>query len=273
MKFHDIFPKNKPIIAVIHLLPLPGSPLYEGNPSKIYEQALSEAEIFERQGVHGIIIENFRDIPFYPDRVPAETVAFMSSLSREIINKTRIPLGINVLRNDGESAIAIATAVNAAFVRVNVHTGAIVSEQGIIQSIAHKTLRLRQSLQSKVLIFADVGVKHAAPLVTRGLGAEARDAEKRGLADALIVSGEVTGAPTSLNDIEAVRQYTKLPILIGSGATPENLGSVYNKIDGCIVGSYFKTDSDGNKNVEEERVKIFMQKYHELAHPESLRKS
>lgn len=260
MKFKDIFPEEKPVIACIHLLALPGSPLYDGNMSRVYEQALMETEIFKSQGVHGIIIENFRDMPFFPDRVPAETVASISAVAREIIRSVNVPVGINVLRNDAESALAIAASVQAAFVRVNVHVGSIVSEQGIIQSLSHKTLRLRQALKSDALIFADVGVKHAAPLVSRGLGMEARDAEYRAMADALIVSGDLTGAETKVEDIDVVRANTSLPILIGSGATVENLSKVYSKVDGLIVGSYFKKEGKGQNFVEKERVQSFMKK-------------
>ncbi|MFI4937418.1 MAG: BtpA/SgcQ family protein [Candidatus Berkiellales bacterium] len=258
MKFHNLFPKIKPVIGCIHLLPLPGAPLYDGNLTSIYDKALEEAEIFKRQGIHGLIIENFGDKPFFPNRVPAETIATLSAVSREICKLDDVPVGINVLRNDAESALAIATAIGASFIRINVHMNAIVSEQGIIQGLSHQTLRLRQALKSQVLIFADVGVKHAAPLASRGLAMEAKDAENRGLADALIVSGELTGAATDLKDIHIVRESSTLPILIGSGATPENVKEVYSTVDGFIVGSYFKHEGKANNFVEEDRVAKFM---------------
>ncbi|MBS0287340.1 MAG: BtpA/SgcQ family protein [Proteobacteria bacterium] len=259
MKFNDIFANQKPIIGCIHLLPLPGAPLYDGNLDRVYEQALLEATILEREGVHGLIIENFRDQPFFPKHVPTETVAALSSISREVIKETKLPTGINVLRNDGEAAMAIATAVGAQFIRVNVFMGAIVSEQGVIEGISHQVLRLRSSLKSSVLIFADVGVKHAAPLASRGLAMEAKDAQNRGLADALIVSGELTGAPTDLNDVATVRENSSLPILIGSGATAENVHQYYDKVDGIIVGSYFKKEGKGNNFLEAAKVRSFMQ--------------
>ncbi len=258
-KFHDLFPKQKPIIGCIHLQALPGAPLYDGNLQAVYDQALQEADILKRQGLHGLIIENFRDKPFFPNRVPAETIATLSAIAREIIQLVNVPVGINVLRNDGESAIAIATAVQADFVRVNVHMNAIVSEQGIIQGLSHQTLRLRSALKSEVLIFADVGVKHAAPLASRGIGSEAKDAEYRGLADALIVSGELTGVAADLQDVMTVRENSTLPILIGSGATPQNVNQFYDHVDGFIVGSYFKKDGKGDNLMEEAKVAQFMQ--------------
>jgi membrane complex biogenesis BtpA family protein len=226
--------------------------------AEVYDRALQETEIFSRNAIDGLIIENFRDKPFFPVRVPAETVAALSAVAREVMKLANIPIGINVLRNDGESAVAIAAAVEAQFVRVNVHMNAVVSEQGIIQGTSHLTLRLRSALRSDVMIFTDVGVKHAAPLADRGLAIETRDLAERGLADAIIVSGELTGAETKTADVEIVRQNTSLPILIGSGATPENLHKVYSKVDGVIVGSYFKTDGKGNNFVDEKRVKAFV---------------
>jgi membrane complex biogenesis BtpA family protein len=261
MKFTHLFPKTKPIIGCIHLAALPGAPLYDGNLEAIYNTALSDADILQRHGVQALIIENFRDKPFYPDQVPAETVAAMSSVAREIVKSVKIPVGINVLRNDGLAAMAIATAVGAAFVRVNVHMGAVVSDQGIIQGISHKLLRLKQALKSDVLIFADVGVKHAAPLAARGLALETKDLEQRGLVDAIIVSGELTGASTSLEDIRLVRANTSLPILIGSGTTPENIKLVHDKVDGFIVGTYFKKDGQSDNAIEEARVAHFMSGY------------
>jgi membrane complex biogenesis BtpA family protein len=257
MKFSDLFPVQKPLIACVHLMPLPGAPLYTGNMQHVYETALAEVEIFMRHRIDGLIVENFRDKPFFPGRVPAETIAAIASLTREIVKIVNVPVGVNVLRNDAEAAIAIATATGAHFIRVNVHMNAVVSEQGIIEGRSHETLRLRSALRSHALIFADVGVKHAAALADRGLATETKDLAERGLVDAIIVSGELTGAETKTEDVDIVRKNTNLPILIGSGATPENLHKVFSKVDGIIVGSYFKKDGKGNNLVEEARVKKF----------------
>lgn len=254
MSFQNLFANKKPIIGCVHLLPLPGSPLYSGKMSEVYDLAINEAEMLIHGGVDALIVENFRDKPFYPDRVPAETVASLAAIGREIVNRGKVPVGINVLRNDGESAIAIATAVGAHFVRINVHGGAVVSEQGVIISKSHLSLRLRANLKSSVLIFADVGVKHAAPLADRGLATETIDAEERNLADVLIVSGSITGKEADVSDVDVVKANTKLPVIIGSGATPDNVHKVWNKVDGLIVGSYFKKEGKGSNTVEPERV-------------------
>ena len=177
-------------------------------------------------------------------------------MTREVVRIAQVPVGVNALRNDAQAALAIATATEAAFMRVNVHMG-VTSDQGIIQGMSHETLRLRAALRSSVLIFADVGVKHATPLGDRGLVLETRDLSERGLVDALIVSGVWTGAETSLDDIALVRQHTTLPVLLGGGATPDNLHRVYDQVDGLIVGSTFKQAGQAENMVEEARVKAF----------------
>jgi len=257
MAFRDLFTAPKPLIACIHLMPLPGSPRYAGTMREVYDTALAEAAIFAQYPIDGLIVENFRDIPFYPHALPAETIAALTAVTREIVRMAQVPVGVNALRNDAQAAVAIATAAAADFIRVNVHMGTVVSDQGIIEGASHATLRLRAALRSHVLIFADAGVKHATPLADRGLATEARDLTERGLADAIIVSGDYTGEATRPEDIDLVRQHTHLPILVGSGATPDNLPHVYAKVDGLIVGSYFKKDGRADNLVEEARVKKF----------------
>jgi membrane complex biogenesis BtpA family protein len=258
MSFHELFDVRKPVIGCLHLLALPGAPLYGGSMRAVYDHALSEATALTEHAVDALIIENFRDKPFYPGRAPVETVVALAAVAREIKRQHACPLGINLLRNDGEAALAIATAIEASFIRVNVHAGAVVSDQGVIQGAGHLTMRLRAALRSNVLVFADVGVKHAAPLADRGLTAETVDTVERGLADAVIVSGEATGAETSLDDVRSVRAATDAPVLIGSGATPENIGEVFNLVDGFIVGSYFKKAGKADQLVEPTRVSTFM---------------
>jgi len=265
MSLQDLFGRKKPLIACVHLLALPGAPRFSGDMRAVYDAALAEADIFKRHGVDGLIVENFRDKPFYPGRVPAETVASLAAVTREIVRSSALPVGVNVLRNDALAAIAVAAAAEAHFIRVNVHMGAVVSEQGVIQGTSHETLRLRAALRSKALIFADVGVKHAAPLAGRGLAAETKDLAERGMADAVIVSGELTGVETKPEDVDIVASHTHLPILIGSGTTPENLHKVFAKSDGFIVGSYFKKEGRGENRVEARRVSAFMRKFKTLA--------
>src|SRR4029434_11191951 len=225
---------------------------------------LAELEIFKRHSLDSVIVENFRDMPYFPGRVPVETVAAMAAVAREVVRAADMPVGINVLRSDGEAAIAVAAASGAHYVRVNVHMGAVVADQGIVQGSSQFSVRLRSALKSPALIFADVGVKHAAPIAARSLDVETRDLTERGLADAVIVSGDRTGVETSVTDVDIVRRATALPLLVGSGATPENIEQMLPKVNGLIVGSYFKKDGAGHNLVDESRVHRFVRRFAEL---------
>jgi uncharacterized protein len=260
----QLFNVEVPIIGCLHLMALPGAPRYGGSMSVIYDKAIEEAGILLECGIDGLIIENFRDTPYYPKRVPVETAAALSAVARDLKRHVACPIGLNVLRNDGEAALAIATAVGASFIRVNIHCGAVVSEQGIIEGAAHETLRLRSALRSGVLIFADIAVKHARPLVDRGLVTETKDVIERGCADAVIVSGERTGSETPAKVVQEVRRATEAPLIIGSGATPENIGAIFSSVNGMIVGSYFKTSGNADNFVERSRAKAFMTEVYKL---------
>ena len=232
-----------PLIGMIHLPALPGAPAYEGDLTAVTDAAMADLAALAAGGITAVMVENFHDAPFYPGRVPPETVAAMAVIAGELRRaQPDLHLGINVLRNDAESALAIAGAVGAAFIRVNVHTGAMVTDQGPLKGRAHLTLRRRRDLGlEQVGILADVRVKHAAPLAERDLADEARDLRLRGRADALIVSGAATGSPADaaiLRDLRAA--IPDCPLLMGSGVTADNLTS-YADADGSIVGTSLQT--------------------------------
>jgi len=193
-------------------------------------------------GVSAVMVENFYDAPFYKDRLPPETVAALTRCALEIRRAVPdIPLGINALRNDGPAALAIAVAVGARFIRVNVLCGAMVTDQGLIEGCAAELIRMRRMLDARVAILADVGVKHAQPLGGFDLAQSARDTALRGRADALIVSGSGTGAPTPSSRIEAVQAAVPgVPVLVGSGATVESVDP--GAVAGYIVGTALKAD-------------------------------
>ena len=236
---------RKPVIGMLHLAALPGSPLYGGSLSTIREAVLRDAQLLAEGGVNGLMIENFGDTPFFPGRVPAHVVAHMTAIAAQVRQAVPdLPLGINVLRNDGLSALAIAHAVGADYIRVNVLCGARVADQGLLQGIAHDLLRLRAELKAEnIKIFADVDVKHSAPLAERPIADEVDDTLHRGMADALIVSGAGTGKPTDPEKVKRVKAAAKgAPVLLGSGVTPQTLPSLLPHADGFIVGTYFKKD-------------------------------
>jgi membrane complex biogenesis BtpA family protein len=250
----------RPVIGMLHLLPLPGSPGYRGNLPEIRERLLADAQALVGGGVNGLMIENFGDVPFYPERVPAHVVAQVTSLAQVVRQRFDLPLGINVLRNDGRSALAIAHAIGADFIRVNILCGARVTDQGIIQGIAHDLLRDRAILGAQnIKILADVDVKHSAPLAQRNLRDEVEDTIHRGLADAVIVSGAGTGKPTDPQHVRAVKDAAgAVPVFVGSGADVGTISQLLPHCDGLIVGSALKHSGVATNPVDIQRVRALM---------------
>jgi membrane complex biogenesis BtpA family protein len=245
------------LIGMVHLLPLPGSPRWNGSLAPVVEAALADARALVEGGIDTLIVENGGDAPVPPGRVETSAVAALAVVAAEIRRaQPSATLGINVLRNDGRSALAVAVAVGAAFIRVNVHAGAVLTDQGIVQTDAHALLRERRLLSADVAILADVQTKHAAPLAHVEIELEARDVVHRGLADAVIVSGAATGEPTALADLKRVRSAVPdVPVLVGSGVTPERAGELLSVADGLIVGTYVKRAGDVDQPVDPARVR------------------
>ncbi len=230
---------DPPLVGMIHLAPRPGSPGWEGDLAAVETAALADADALVEGGAGAALVENFHDVPFHPARVPPVTVAAMAVLVAAVRRRhPRLPVGVNVLRNDAASALAVAAATGARFMRVNVHIGAALADQGPLRGRAHDTLRARRSLGADVGILADLRVKHAAPLAPRPLAEEARDLRHRGLADAVIVTGAATGEPTDPEELRAARAaLPDAPLLVGSGMTAESAGRYAPWADGCIVGT------------------------------------
>ena len=243
---------------MLHAPPLPGSPGWQAPFSAVIERVLADAEALAAGGVDGLMLENYGDVPFLAEQVAPETIAALAVLAREVRATSALPLGINVLRNDAAAALAIAAATGARFIRVNVHTGAMLTDQGWITGRAADTLRRRAALNVPVAIFADVLVKHAVPPVGLTAAAAARDTWERGLADALIVSGAATGAVTEADRLREVRAAVPAaPLLIGSGLDAEH-AELLRLADGAIVGSALQRGQRAGEPVERLRVERLM---------------
>ena len=250
----------KPVIGMIHLPALPGSPGYRGDLASIREHILADARALRDGGVHGLMLENFGDVPFFADAVPAHTVTHMTSLAQAVKSQVDLPLGINVLRNDGMSALAVAHAVEAEYIRVNVLSGACLTDQGVITGKAAELMRYRKQIGAQaVKVLADVRVKHAAPLADRPLNEEVDELVQRAAAEGVIVSGIGTGHPTDPQLVKEVKSFApNTPVFIGSGATPETLKALAPYADGFIVGSYFKVDGRLDNPIDPGRVEAFL---------------
>jgi membrane complex biogenesis BtpA family protein len=239
------------LIGVVHLPALPGSPRFRGPLASILDHAVADARAYEKGGATAVIIENFGDVP--------ETVAAMARAGAAVRDAVKLPIGFNVLRNDARAALGLAAACDGSFIRVNVHTGAMLTDQGVIQGRAYETVRTRAHLCPRAQILADVHVKHAVPLGDESFANAARDAWHRGLADALIVSGTGTGVPALAGNVQAAREACPdARLLLGSGFSVDNARTFLRWINEAIVGTSLKRDGRLNNPVDPARVKALV---------------
>ncbi len=250
---------RKPLIGVIHLPALPGAPRYGGDFSRVVESAVRDAGTLAEAGFDAVLVENFGDAPFFRGRVPTETVATMAVVADAVRRASGLPLGVNVLRNDGEAALAVAVAAGARFVRVNVLVGARVTDQGVIEGAAAELLRTRARLAAGgILLVADVDVKHSAPLGASDVAEEALEAVERALADVLVVTGARTGSEADHATLAAVRAAVPgTPVWLGSGARTDTLAAWLAQVDGVIVGSALRIDGRAGGPVDPARAMEF----------------
>ena len=260
MELKQIFQTDNPVIGVVHLAPLPTSPRWKGKLHEVISRAEQEATALAAGGVDGIIIENFFDAPFTKDCVDPAVVSAMTLIVDRLKGMVMLPIGINVLRNDARSAMAIATCTQVQFIRVNVLTGVMATDQGLIEGKAHELLRYRRELGSEVAILADVLVKHARPLGTPNLTTAVKDTIERGLADGVILSGWATGSPPTQEDLElASAAAGNTPVFIGSGANWDNISQLMQAANGVIVSSSLKRHGNINETIDPIRVSQFVE--------------
>ena len=233
----------------------------------IVDRALQDAEALIRGGMDGVLVENYGDAPFFPRHVGPETVTAMAVIIHEIQQRFDKPMGVNILRNDVRAALAVATVLGCDFIRANVHVGVVATDQGLIQGRAHDTLRYRKALASDVRIFADVFVKHGKTLDQDDIGAAARDAVRRGLADAVVVTGGATGDAVFVHELEKVKlAVPDVTVLAGSGVNAGNLKDVLKFADGAIVGTSIKKDGKTENHVDQERVRTLVEIRNKMNH-------
>ncbi|AFY93924.1 photosystem I biogenesis protein BtpA [Chamaesiphon minutus] len=274
MNLKQTFNTTEPIIGVVHLLPLPTSARWGGSLSAIIDRAEQEAVALVSGGVDGIIVENFFDAPFPKSRVDPAVVSAMTTVVSRLMHLVAAPIGINVLRNDSLSAMAIASCTEAAFIRVNVLSGVMATDQGLIEGCAYELLRYRRELGTNVKIMADVLVKHAQPLSSSDLTTAVGDTIDRGLADAIILSGLATGKPPSLEDLQVAKAAAgDTPILVGSGADCNNINSLMQFADGAIVSSSLKRQGKIENSIDPIRVSQFVEAMRQDLNSQSVRRA
>jgi len=252
---------RKPIIGMVHLPPLPGSPGYRGEPlEEIVRFALREAEALWKGGVDAILVENFHDYPYPIGKVPTPTLITMAAVAHRVREAVDIPVGVNLLFNDAEDELYLAWCLGLDFIRVEGFVDLLLSDMGPLLPAAPDLMRLRRTLGAEgVAILADVQGKYTHALPAREIADSARDALERGHADAVIITGARTGQAAPLELVRRLKE--ELPearVLLGSGVTPDSVPELLAVADGAIVGSYFKRDGDVHNPVDPDRVRRLM---------------
>ncbi len=256
----ELFQVEKPIIGVIHLPALPGAPRYQGQSMRdIYGAAVADAHTLAAGGIDGIIVENASDLPFQrPENIGPETVAALTAACLEVRAAVDTPIGITCVANGVIPALAVAKAVGARWIRANQWVNAYVANEGLLNGPAPEAMRYRSAIgATDVRIFADVHVKFGAHAITadRSIAEQATDAEWFD-ADVLIATGQRTGSPTELHEVEEVKSGTALPVIVGSGLSPEQVPTLFTVADGAIVGQWLKHDGVWWNPVDPARVEL-----------------
>lgn len=267
---NKIFTVEKPIIGMIHLKPLPGSPNYDKTTydmKKIIKFAVEEAKIMEDAGINGLQIENYWDVPFLKgDKIDYETCTAITAASCAIAEAVKIPFGINVHMNGGKAAMAVAMASSAKWIRVFEFVGAYISYTGLTEGIGGELARYRKKIGAEeIQMFCDVNVKHGSHFIVsdRSINELAIDAQEQG-AENIIITGFSTGIAPTKEKIISTRKNIHVPVLLGSGITEDNVSELLSVSDGAIIGSAFKEDNDLSKIVDFHKIESFMKKIIQL---------
>lgn len=269
-RLEHIFKQKKPVIGMVHLRPLPGSPLYDPagmGMDKIIGTAVEEAKILEASGVDGVQVENMWDIPYLPGRkIGPETVAALAVGVYEVAKHVSIPVGAECHMNGAEQALACAVAAGAQWIRVFEYCNAFISQSGYIEAAGAEIARKRSQWKAEQIAFlCDVNVKHGSHFIIhdRSVAEQAMDVEAQD-GDAVIVTGFDTGMPPTVEAVTACKQKTGLPIFLGSGLDRKNAAELLACADGAIVGSYFKEEGNWKNPVDQERAAAFMKEVRKL---------
>lgn len=252
-----MFKKSCSLIGMIHVGPLPGAAGYAGNLDEIVENALLDAAIYKKSGFDAIMVENMHDVPYIKGQALPETVAAMTIISNALKKEIKMHTGIQILAGANIEALAVAIASKLDFIRVEGFVYAHIGNGGLHESCAASLIRRRDELKANdIKIFADVKKKHASHAITSdtSIGDTAREAEFF-KADGLVVTGIRTGEQPLLDDVKAVKHNVKIPVLVGSGVTPDNLKKYARFSDGMIIGSSSKTGGHWSNKVDTERCK------------------
>ncbi len=255
--------RSHAVIGMVHVPPLPGTPRAADSVDAIVRQCVQEARLLADGGVDAVMIENMHDVPYVIGPMGPEIVAAMTAVACGVRQAVSCPLGVQILAAGNREALSVALASAAAFVRVEGFVYAHVADEGLMPvAQAGDLLRYRRAIgATQVAVWADIKKKHASHALTADvdLAETAATAEFFG-ADALVVTGLATGRPTAPDDLQAARDASRLPVVVGSGTTPENLEAQWPVADAFIVGSYIKREGLWSNPPDPARLRRFMER-------------
>ena len=250
----------KPVVGMIHVGALPGTPRHRRSLREIVDEVRAEARLYRDAGVNCLMIENMHDVPYTRGGVGPEIVAAMTMAAQAVRAEVDLPIGLQILAAADLEALAVAHAAGLDFIRTECFAFAHVADEGIMESNAAKLLRYRRVIGAEeVQVWADIKKKHSSHAWTAdlSLGDVAEAAEFMG-ADTLIVTGASTGRPPGPADVEEARGRCQLPVFVGSGVTPENAADFFAVSDGMIIGAHFQRDGVWSNGVDPARVRVVM---------------
>ena len=258
----DLFPCSQALVGMVHVQALPGTPSNSLSPDEIVQRAVQEAIVLERAGYDGLILENMHDLPYLNRSVGPEIVATMACVCREVRRAVDLPLGVQILAGANEAALSVAHAGGADFIRAEGFVFAHVADEGLMQACAGPLLRFRKQIGAeRVKVLCDIKKKHCSHALTQDLSlAETVRAAGFFMADGVIVTGVSTGCQTAVEDLREVAGASELPVWIGSGLTPDNVG-LYSEAHGLIVGSWIKQDGNWRKPVDPARAEQLVEAF------------
>jgi len=258
----SLFGAKRALIGVIHLQALPGTPANKLDVADITSIAVDEARVYKDAGFHGIVIENTHDRPYLKVSIGPEIVAAMSVVGAEVRNAVALPLGVQVLAGANTSALAVAHACGASFVRVEGFVFAHVADEGLIESSAGSLLRYRRAIGAdQIRVFADIKKKHSAHAITSDVDiVETAKAAEFFSVDGVIVSGLATGEPADPAEVTAVATGVSVPTLVGSGITAANIND-FSDADAFIVGSSIKRDGLWSNPIDLQRTRSLVDSF------------
>jgi uncharacterized protein len=254
----DIFGRDRALIGMVHVQALPGTPGHSMPLREVIERAVSEAKLLHEAGFDAIMLENMHDVPYLQREVGPEIVASMTAVATAVRAIVVGPLGVQILAGANHAALAVAHAVGAQFIRAEGFVYASVADEGLMSDAdAGPLLRYRRTIGAEgVRVLADIRKKHCAHAITGDLdiGQYAKAAEFFG-ADGVIVTGVATGQPIRIDDLGCARVATRLPLIVGSGVTPDSVAGLFAYADALIVGSWYKKDGVWSNDSDAKRVR------------------